>query len=477
MTSDIEQYYDDFFAFERRDHVWDVEIDGVCVWRWIRKNVNNRLLEGQFDRESPGNHGSVPTRTLICAGLGWLRSLLFHNPFFVGDSDVVFLGRERRMRLQDGYWWDIHTDPIHQRFDHPSTHLELPLSHHGTRHRRPAKTPRVHYLETIEYAGTLQRRLGVNEFELSADEKSRLTEIEDELRSWFGVDVDVVSRVERQLNVRKTTKWLYRRLLQRLDPTLAIIVRGPAEEVFVETCKELDITTVGIQHGIIDKYHIGYSFPGGLDKHEFPDHFLFWGEYWKDAVDLPIPDSKTYCVGFPFIEQQSSALVTPPTREKVLFLPSPQYGTELAQLAIAVSEMIDTTIEVVFKVHPSKVDEWERHYPFLQDSPVTVADGSEKSLYQHQSEAWAQVGVKSTAIYEGLYFGLETYLYDLGEVFRLRPLVDEGYATLVRTPSALAERLQEDRGGPTDYDTKYFFRGDANRRVPATLEELADQSD
>ena len=61
-------------------------------------------------------------------------------------------------------------------------------------------------------------------------------------------------------------------------------------------------------------------------------------------------------------------------------------------------------------------------------------------------QARYQVGVFSTAVYEGLALGCVTLLVDLPGLEYMLPLIERGEAEHIKTPSALIERLREADG-------------------------------
>jgi hypothetical protein len=104
-----------------------------------------------------------------------------------------------------------------------------------------------------------------------------------------------------------------------------------------------------------------------------------------------------------------------------------------------------------------------------------VIDTPETSLYKLFSESAVQVGVFSTALYEGLSFGLQTYLLDAPGVEYLDPLVNTGNVQKVKTAEELKEilHLQETS---TPFDSEYFFQSNAVSNIVRFLNDLRTMS-
>jgi hypothetical protein len=124
---------------------------------------------------------------------------------------------------------------------------------------------------------------------------------------------------------------------------------------------------------------------------------------------------------------------------------------------------------VIYKLHPGEVNRWREAYPWLLDSEVTVIDGQTPSLYELFAQSRAQVGVGSTAVYEGLCFDLETYVYDVDGASKLIPLVQTGAARRIDSVDALAAQY---RRGTDTFDREHYFVADALPRLQETLERL-----
>mgnify|MGYP006274607111 CR=1 FL=1 len=67
-------------------------------------------------------------------------------------------------------------------------------------------------------------------------------------------------------------------------------------------------------------------------------------------------------------------------------------------------------------------------------------------MYEQFAQSSAQVGVGSTAIYEGPAFGLKTFVYDCPGPEVLQALVEDGAAQLISSPEEMAATLEKADG-------------------------------
>lgn len=468
MPETFDEVNEQWLAIETECELFDIRVDGVPVWERVRRNLYGKLLRksGQFPDEMPS--ASIPVREYL-TGIGlWLRNAVDRNPFFAPQRDVLVWGHERRKLLDDGYWWDIYCDPLYENLDIDALHLEEPFKNS---HRKPARTERLRYLDLIEYTGTFQRKAGVTNTGIPqrAEEKFRKAELEFEKR--IGVTPDVVKQIRHVVAVRRSTKWLYERLLDRIEPELVLVLISYDRETFVEVCQSRGIPVVELQHGIIHEYHPGYHYPGERTKEAFPDFFFSFGDFWNDQAAFPIDDDRVISVGYPFLEWQQERYSSRSTRDQVVFVSQQSIGVSLSKLAVEVSEQIPH--DVVYKIHPGAYDTWKARYPWLTDADVRVVASDDPSLYQLFADSTIQVGVGSTALYEGLQFELATYIADLPSSEYTRPLVEEGYASIITNAEELVAAISSDEQQPVD--ATHVFAENALENFEREFEKLHQQ--
>ena len=58
-------------------------------------------------------------------------------------------------------------------------------------------------------------------------------------------------------------------------------------------------------------------------------------------------------------------------------------------------------------MHPYEIG---KNFECLKKKNITIIDNREKDLYYYQSKSILQVGIYSTGVYEGLDFGLDTFV-------------------------------------------------------------------
>jgi len=118
-------------------------------------------------------------------------------------------------------------------------------------------------------------------------------------------------------------------------------------------------------------------------------------------------------------------------------------------------------------------------YPWLINANIKILDDSKTSLYNLFSESEIQVGVASTAVYEGLAFGLKTYILDVPGSEYFQPLIDAGQALKVGSAEEFINHLSYSAKSITP-DIDYIFARDGVRLtlefINGILKRLSSES-
>lgn len=460
---------EEFEQFEEMADLFSITIDDIPVWERIRFDVFHEIGRQNGTGEAH-TRLEYDLSDYLRGGYLWARNIVYRNPYLAGSHDFLFVGHHRRKLEEDGYWWDIYCDPIHESTELDYVHMELPhlLSHH-----RPAKTGNLRYLELIDYGGLLQRKLNLRTPSIPAKVVTKLENAESEIKRRFDADVNLVSRTKNALHVRNTTLGFYERVLNRVDPEVVVDVVSYGSETLIEACKRKEIPVVELQHGVIYDHHYGYSYPKEHPKHTFPDYLFTFGEFWNANARYPIPDERVIPVGYPYLEKRSKTSDERGPSDQIIFISQGTIGDQLSKFAVETHNDPRIDYNIVYKLHPGEYDRWSEEYPWLVDSGIKVIDGPNPALYEIFAESSVQIGVGSTAIYEGLCFNLNTFIYDCVGSEILTPLVEEGVASMIATVDDLIEGLDSDRH--SQFDRTRFFRPNSVKKIEEQLKRIANE--
>ena len=310
--------------------------------------------------------------------------------------------------------------------------------------------------------------------------------IEDALEVRLGVRLSLARQVIRVIKRFTLLRSAFRKLLAAHQTKVVVCVVAYAESMaaLIAAARDLKITVVEVQHGTLSPFHLGYHYPHHASPY-FCDYLLTFGDFWQQAASFPLLTDRLKVLGFAHLHQQLSAY-TQHTRAKqrsgVLWLSQGVISKVLTQYALTTAQLTPQ-FKHTYKLHPSEYKTWRQDYPLLAEAAdagmITVVDQPRQPLYELMWYAEYQVGVFSTAMYEGLALGCYTFIVDLPGAEYMEQLVAQGVVELCRSPSELAERLNQkpqsnSLSSSDSHDQRYF--ASENTQIATWLIELTRTS-
>ncbi len=442
--------FKEFLQMEQELNLFNKTISGVRFWERIRAQIFLSL----FERQSSGKERSS-SRQMGGKLKFYIRALIDirKNPYLSRPKDVLFVGSSRRIRMPNGFWSDIYVDPIIEKLHCSSVCIEYDLMR---KHKEPPRTQSLKYFDFIKVFGSILMRLGVGKVEYTKRDISLLETIEDAIYKRFDYRVKLKNRVIKNIHRWRAFTILYKLLLRWIKPKVLVLICSYGKEALIDAAKTLGIATIELQHGVISPYHPGYVFPDGVTKTTFPDFILTFGEYWKKSVNYPIPKSHVVSAGFPYLESKRASGAGSRNEREILFISQERSGVLISKFAVQLSRLLSNDFKVVYKLHPLETDRWKKLYPWLVESNIEVV-GTERDLYELFKESKVQVGIFSTALFEGLSFGLSTFLINAPGIEYFEPLIEMKVVHVVSTPEDLVKMIR--RGTlAEEFDVNFFFK-------------------
>ncbi len=460
------EVYEMLSQIERQHDLFNLKIQDVLFWERVRFQVYSKIIrEGTTTDSSHGgkkSNGSRIKRLMLSV------FRVSKNPFLSPKSSIIVISSARR-KFQGGVWWDIYSDLLIDRMQDSIIAIE---SHFDNKHYSPAKTKNLRYFDFIEMRTYLKRILRRVKIKLTEEEYGKLEEIRTILKSTFGVSVNLISMTKRTLQERKARLPLFLKLLMKIEPEIVILTQGYGWEDLIEACKKLGVVTIELQHGVISPYHVGYSFPNGTKK-SFADYLFVWGDYWRTVADFPVDESRIISVGFPYLEMQKEEFRKHGDGDYILFISQDTIGEDLSKFAAKLSTQLDLDHEILYKLHPQEVHGWQEKYPWLLHTDINVIDRLDASLYELFSKSKVIVGVGSTALYEGLAFGLRTFIVDIKGAEIMNHIIQEGFVESVKSPEDLIGKLSDNKSRET-FDTGFLFKSNAIENMISEIQRIRE---
>lgn len=235
------------------------------------------------------------------------------------------------------------------------------------------------------------------------------------------------------------------RLLDRVRPERVINVVHYNWSALALTARahQRGIPVAELQHGTVSPEHIAYNVGCQQRSPTTPDYFLSFGEFWSDMVrGLGLPSERVPALGFSWLENRMAGV--PRARSRTLLVLSQRsIGVELSRLAVDVARRLAPLgWRVIYRLHPGEVADFRERTPWLTGGPLEVSTG-QLDLYRQFGEVGAQLGVYSTALFEGVAFALPTLIARLPGSDSLAPFVRFGGARYVSDAEQVAQALGE----------------------------------
>ncbi len=468
--------FERFLDFEVQHNLFERRYRDFDYWIYIRHRVYNKLIRGITKTGSITPKMPITKRIKASAELIF-RALCEGRKPRAAHADVVVLQHPRKV-MQDGEYIDVYTSFLNEAIADRSLFVDdvdfsksySPLRYQSEEWNLP--------LIFGKFNALFYR---VNDAEL----RQFAAELQGELSQIFGVKLRrgfIISLIAKHYALRNALRRFYTKRLTQLKPKVIVEVVFYAlrNMVINEVAASLGIATVELQHGTMGSGHIDYNYRVKGDYAQLPDYVYLFSEFWRDSTLLPQRSENIKITGFPYFESQLDIYckggegANDGDKSIILFISQATIGRELSEFAVALSEVLDLDrYEIVYKLHPAEVLAWESRLQKLHaaSDKIRVVSSNKESLYSILAKATAQVGVYSTAIYEGVGFNLRSYIVPIMGYSRMEQLIEMNYAQLVNTPDELVADIETLHTSPLDGD-RFWCKG-AAQSIVSNIESLS----
>jgi len=413
----IKELYNDFILLESKYSLIDLEIDNIKIWQAIRWNVFTTISAKIFGLGQAHINSSKSNKLKQIVPM--IYNSIFNNGFFAKPHDILVFPHDR-VRLVDGEYIDINTkyfidDLLSQGKD--LLVMEKPYTQkHFTK-----KNSYTKYLDdSILFSSIFKKFVKVN-----LQEYKIINLLINDIKKLFGVDIDLYFIIKDKIKLYKVYYKFYYKLLSHLKPKQIYMVVCYSYPWLVQVAKDLNIEVIELQHGAFSKYHLGYSYHNNSVNY-YPDKFLVWNNYWKNIIRFPLKKEQIDIYPFIFQEREIKKYQhIKKERNKVVVLSQGPISNKMAKIILDNFDFFkDKVIE--YKLHPGELQRY-KSYPYLMKllEKDNVSLSNSDNLYELLAKSEYQVGVYSTAIYEGIEFNCKTILCNTMFVEYMEKLIED----------------------------------------------------
>ncbi len=415
-----ENVVDSILEFERQNKINEREVLGLKYWSLIRTFVLNDLIT------------EIKGLSYLCdvkqkrkkLNLYILKRSIFTKKDF--NKDILLITDTRRI-LQGKEYESVFTDELEKILEkkYSTITLEEPswVDKNPIRqaHPTPATTKNLKYVDIYEIKALIIKRM----FKVFHRKKTKLIRKEiDDLFSMMENRYQVgLSKIRKtysdDLIYFITMKNTYTKLIKKINPKCVFIYfRGfKFKALATSILNELNIKVIEIQHGtMVEDDPIARKTYSATEWISKPDYLFAFGEKQVNEKNLIYTKPYIKYVGNLFLEKKINQKYTYPTefikgKKYILIISQSVIGKYLSKFTVELSKKLEFNDEfvIVFKYHPNEAG---RNYSNLERSNIIQIKDSKKEIYQYQKFAYTQIGVFSTALYEGISFGLPTFVLE-----------------------------------------------------------------
>lgn len=398
-------FTDKFLQFEEKNNLFELKICGTAVWPVIRFRVYTLL--NQHINSTQINHPKKRKNQSVLLIIKSIFTIIKKSPFFLKHKATIVFNHPRKIRNEKGFYECKYTEYL---TNTDSYVFEIPFQ---DRHFTPAQTPNLYYLDLILTIGRVNGSLSKFRY-IKTEDRREISSLQQIIFKEFNVTIPNFRELILQLLFKHKAILVFANIvLKKIRPTQVImaVAYSDINMPFAERAKKLGIKVIEQQHGILGESHIAYNFLKKHDFNWFPDEIWVWNEFWAENARFPISDECIKVKNFPFLDKfKKNRLVKTDSLKQILIVSQGPYSDILLDLAVKLNNNINRKeFQIIFKPHPSEVEADSKNIESLLEQNIPVL--TDNNIYSLFNDSYAQIGVNSTALFEGIEFGLKTFIY------------------------------------------------------------------
>lgn len=457
-----------FNAFERDENLFELKIDDIKFWDFIRIDLYSDIKKKIFKLQlTTKTDMAFPWQSVVKGIMNLFINTISNIGKLNIKYDIVFLNHPRRKLIENKYV-DIYTDYIIDNLDSSFSVVSCETLYQMT-HLRPAYTESIYYLDKIDFMSRFVSRFFT--LKITKDDQLLIYRLNKYIKEIFNVDIDLYPRIKRVILRYKFIYKQFNHLFSKIRPKIVVFVDSYSliRKIAVTVANEHSITTVELQHGTVGTLHIGYNYPPDIFLNSFPKYFYSWGDFWTGKTNFP-KVVEVVNVGFPFFDIEKDKYSNINRENKlILVISQGTVGKEISNIVIALAKLLPNHT-FYYKLHPVEVRYYKQNYKDLDRENILIITDNSMPLYKLFSICTTQIGVYSTAIAEGISFNLRTVILKLGHdtyttIKNLNLLVSSD-------PIEISKFISQSNNIVDLNFRNQFFLSDSLSRVSKKLQEL-----
>jgi len=460
------------FNTEEKHDLLQYTIDGWCAWPLLRGMVQSALQQipgGAVSRESTIQRISSSARDLVRLTLA-KRSRYLIKSYSTGLRELS----------NDGYV-DIYFDALLARL---TSFLKIEFVNNSYFHQRNknARFPSYCTNYGIDLVGGLIARLRPqSNIRQIAEQLSSCLKREPRLKAFSS------ERVLGTLMYFTSRRSVWIAVLKRIQPRI-VLVADTNEAPITAAARELGISVVEIQHGLITRDHCYYAYTNYAlpykERMALPHRLFMYGDHWcREVASHGFWNQELKPVGAPHVDRYRSERNGYNRDPNVIKLLVTTQGQSREELIAYLQEFLVQAkcrikCEVSIKLHPVFDTDKGPYERAFTTQPVRIIGGTDApSTFELLIQSDAHATISSACHYDAIGLDVPTAVLPLAGHETVKQLYEKGHAHLVREPSDLVSWLEHDIIATNAAGlSESFFTSNATENMLRELSKLDTES-
>jgi len=425
--------------------IWQIEdeldlfrqqVGGVYFWRIARWEAC-RVLAHQRDRHNgePGQSEGLGA-SRIRHELAALRKR-FGTPSWsaAGPVDTILVPFPRK-QVRDGMVGDIHSQAV---LDEPAFGKILVLERTDAQQHLP-RSDRVFIADRDrDRAEAIARAVVSYPLLLGALAPIRRS-LDDACQRHLGLSFPIsLQNLALRTALFVENRRIFRRLLRATNAKR--FIAAWQDQALFAAARDIGMESVELQHAAFSPYNPHYHFPRSGAVPYFADRFLAFAPYWLECVTLP-SNTRASVLGSTNMAALRSAVTERQMRTVVIASQGPTYWP-----------LFDCSFEsaakaegwnFVFRPHPREdFEAYQTRLAARTAHPNFRLSAPDEDLYELIASADVQIGMASTALFEGMALGCRTIVFQSPVTPSMDAVVAAGDAVIASNSDGIVKGLDD----------------------------------
>lgn len=408
---------------EEKYPVYDLEFkDGSKIWNPLRIYLYFYILETELRSKD------IFYKKIFNMFLEGLKPVKIPNKTYTFCAFTS--GRNRRYKFNKYY--DIMMDPIQELINKPMFICEWPGP--DGKHRKYDKdifsdhASKVHIsIYDKAFWQIFFNRINIKSLYFTSE--NIYTDILEYYAKHANVDFGrLISDSYNYLSSIPVMKEYFHAFLEKIQPSIVFMVGGHSgfNMALIQACKEQEIKTIELQHGLITKYHAAYMKDKKSTYYDYrPDYIFTYGSYFTEMIQnkYAFPKSHVRTIGYPYLNRVKKI---PPKisinvqqhlknyKNNILITSQWNIADEITSFTNALAANLEKRQKktgIIFKPHPS---DWRNYKTQISKSNICIVSKFEDT-YDLFKISDIHSTIYSTSGFEALSFSKPNIFIDIGK--------------------------------------------------------------